>query len=160
MLIVSFFPPPRRPENIMLSFNGGKDCTALLHLLYAVLNRHSGCITHPRLLYVRAQTPFPEVETFVQSAMVYYRYPLAIIKQDSPQCNGDSAATSSGGQCTLPPNLIIYDGSIKSSLARLKEDAPNVKAIFLGTRSSDPWTGKLSLLYRTHITSKNSAGRV
>nr|CDS20212.1 fad synthase [Echinococcus granulosus] len=121
-------------EDIVLSFNGGKDCTVVLHLLFAVLNKATGSVgtKHPRLFYVRAQTPFPEVETFVQSVLVFYKYQPANIAH-----MGRSSADS---QMRPPSNLIVYDGTIKEGLARLKKESPNLKAVFVGTRFADPQT--------------------
>lgn len=50
---------------LMLSFNGGKDCTALLHIVLAV-KRYKGIVTPLRAVYFRPPNPFPEVEQFVQ----------------------------------------------------------------------------------------------
>ncbi|VDL98648.1 unnamed protein product, partial [Schistocephalus solidus] len=161
-------------ERVMLSFNGGKDCTALLHILFAVLNKSTLApsspslsrddsdenepsasdpvtFSHPRLLYVRARTPFPETEVFVQSVLRYYRYPSAAVKRRFLSCDwfGDFSALSvplsnDGPNATETSFLLIYEGPIKAGLARLKTDAPDVEAIFMGTRSSDPWAGELA----------------
>ncbi|VDM33709.1 unnamed protein product [Hydatigera taeniaeformis] len=122
-------------EDIILSFNGGKDCTVVLHLLFAVLNMATGSVgtlKHPHLFYVRAQTPFPEVETFVQSVLVFYKYQSPnIVHIDRTNANAKTRS---------PSNLIIYDGTIKEGLVWLKQDSPNLKAVFIGTRFADPWT--------------------
>jgi FAD synthetase len=55
------------PEEVCVSFNGGKDCSALLHLVYASWKKKK---TSPnqklRALYIRSLDPFPEMEQFVQ----------------------------------------------------------------------------------------------
>uniref|UniRef100_A0A0V0J1Y6 FAD synthase n=1 Tax=Schistocephalus solidus TaxID=70667 RepID=A0A0V0J1Y6_SCHSO len=163
----------------MLSFNGGKDCTALLHILFAVLNKSTLApsspslsrddsdenepsasdpvtFSHPRLLYVRARTPFPETEVFVQSVLRYYRYPSAAVKRRFLSCDwfGDFSALSvplsnDGPNATETSFLLIYEGPIKAGLARLKTDAPDVEAIFMGTRSSDPWAASTTVMMPT-----------
>lgn len=56
-----------------LSFNGGKDCTVLLHLLYAARQEYER--EHPletqkptriKTLYVAYANSFPEVDEFVE----------------------------------------------------------------------------------------------
>ncbi|VDN37672.1 unnamed protein product [Dibothriocephalus latus] len=157
----------------MLSFNGGKDCTALLHILFAVLNKSTVApsspsfssddsdeteltasapvaFSHPRLLYVRVRSPFPETEVFVQSVLRYYHYPSAAVKRRFLSCDwfGDFSVLSAplsnnGPNATETSFLLIYEGPIKAGLVRLKTDAPDVEAIFMGTRSSDPWAVEL-----------------
>ncbi|KAL5960705.1 FAD synthase [Taenia solium] len=125
-------------ENVILSFNGGKDCTVVLHLLFAVLNMVTGsmgALKHPRLFYVRAQTPFPEVETFVQSVLVFYKY--------QPPNIAHMSRSSADTRMKPLSNLIVYDGTIKEGLARLKHDSPNLRAVFVGTRFADPRTDEI-----------------
>ena len=54
-------------SEICICFNGGKDCTVLLHLLYAVVKKkfpeHQEKL---QSLYIQNRSPFPEVEKFVQ----------------------------------------------------------------------------------------------
>ena len=65
------------PEQICLAFNGGKDCTALLHFYAAFLdmkrkeNEKEGENSTERktgfkAMYIRKGNPFPEVEKFVE----------------------------------------------------------------------------------------------
>ena len=55
-----------------VSFNGGKDCSALLHLIHAAwtARRRSSFVSSQRLrlraLYIRGQDPFPEMEQFIE----------------------------------------------------------------------------------------------
>ncbi|XP_014674340.1 PREDICTED: FAD synthase-like [Priapulus caudatus] len=56
-------------EEVCLSFNGGKDCTVLLHLMHAVMQRrYPGNRAGMPLLYVRCDLPFPEVEQFIHES--------------------------------------------------------------------------------------------
>ncbi|XP_011305908.1 probable FAD synthase [Fopius arisanus] len=66
-------------DEIFLSFNGGKDCTAVLHLLASVfLSRGIQLLT---CLYVTGD-PFPEVDAFVEKASEYYN--LKVIRMKKP----------------------------------------------------------------------------
>ncbi|XP_040394672.1 FAD synthase isoform X1 [Cygnus olor] len=55
---------------LCVGFNGGKDCTALLHLVHAALERR-----YPerqeklQVLYIRTVSPFPELEQFIQATV-------------------------------------------------------------------------------------------
>ncbi|XP_076328751.1 FAD synthase-like isoform X2 [Tachypleus tridentatus] len=64
-------------SEICLSFNGGKDCTALLHLIHACLKRYN-------------------------------------------------------------LDLLILDGQMRTELQHMVMERPNIRAIFMGTRRSDP----------------------
>ena len=62
------------PERLLLSFNGGKDATVLLHLARAVY-AHAGLGT-PRCVYWDDPACFPEVAAFVEDAVQRYSLPL------------------------------------------------------------------------------------
>lgn len=56
-----------RPEEVCISFNGGKDCSALLHLVHAAWMKRAGQTSVKlRALYIRGQDPFPEMEQFIE----------------------------------------------------------------------------------------------
>ncbi|KAK7486668.1 hypothetical protein BaRGS_00022069 [Batillaria attramentaria] len=102
-------------EEICLGFNGGKDCTALLHLFHAVVQkRYPDRKGKLQALYIRSRLPFPEVELFVSNAC--QRYNLELIR---------------------------YEGRIKENLAALKQGHPGVKAVLMGTRKTDPYSDHL-----------------
>ncbi|XP_015120691.1 FAD synthase [Diachasma alloeum] len=66
-------------DEVILSFNGGKDCTAVLHLAASVfLLRGIHSLT---CLYVTGE-PFPEVDAFVEKASQYYN--LKVIRKKKP----------------------------------------------------------------------------
>lgn len=97
--------------NTCLSFNGGKDCTALLHLVHSLSRRFSTNNNEHRLAVFYAQLPdhFQEESDFVLETVK--RYNLDLLQYSA--------------------------GSLKDSLAQLKRDAPNIEAIFIGTRRDD-----------------------
>ncbi|XP_035727076.1 FAD synthase-like [Vespa mandarinia] len=66
-------------NEIFLSFNGGKDCTVVLHLAACICALRK--ISSPLCLYVAAD-PFSEVEAFVEEAANYYG--LELIRKEPP----------------------------------------------------------------------------
>ncbi|KAA0194363.1 Flavin adenine dinucleotide synthetase 1, partial [Fasciolopsis buskii] len=74
-------------DQIVIGFNGGKDCTALLHLVYAAIQKRSGVtnlddkdqilnnrdqnntVSLPRLMYIRSRSVFPELERFIRKTL-------------------------------------------------------------------------------------------
>jgi len=74
-------------EALAISYNGGKDCNVLVHLLAAVLRRLSSpCSSSslPRLpaLYVACAAPFAEVERFVAASVARYHLELRRVRSD------------------------------------------------------------------------------
>jgi FAD synthetase len=109
-----------RLEKVSLSFNGGKDCTVLLHLFAAALSRYLrvGSPTQPTMpkpiftIYVTHPNSFSEVDEFVNDTI--QRYNLDLVRIESP---------------------------IKQALLKYKELHPNIEAILVGTRRNDPHGG-------------------
>ncbi|KAJ2650772.1 3'-phosphoadenosine 5'-phosphosulfate sulfotransferase, partial [Coemansia sp. RSA 1285] len=112
------------PSHIALSFNGGKDCTALMHLVRAALykyNKEHNLSTTPLVaLYVLYKKAFPEVDDFVERSVV--RYDLDLVKVSGP---------------------------MKQGLQAFKDSHPEIKAIFVGTRGDDPHGERLQYFSKT-----------
>ncbi|XP_064634577.1 FAD synthase-like isoform X2 [Lineus longissimus] len=106
-------------SELCVSFNGGKDCTVILHLVYAALKKHYPDDTL-QAMYVQCRMPFPEVESFIQNSKQSYNL-----------------------------ELIELSGKIKDCLGRLKQDQPHIKAMFMGTRNTDPYSGHLGHFAKT-----------
>ncbi|KAG8835831.1 3'-phosphoadenosine 5'-phosphosulfate sulfotransferase [Serendipita sp. 399] len=128
-------------QGTAISFNGGKDCTVLLHLLAVVLwwrrsrslpeqvdctqgqwlgespSGPSSPQSRFKSLYVTCSSPFPEVEAFVDHCADSYSL--------------DLFRSHPGG---LP---------MKEALKQYKESRPEVKCILVGTRRGDPHGDKL-----------------
>ncbi|KAI7868790.1 hypothetical protein BDF14DRAFT_1790918 [Spinellus fusiger] len=99
-----------------LSFNGGKDCTVLLHLVTAVLSRLDKERKPLRTVFVTYPNPFPHVDTFVKVCV--HRYQL---------------------ECMAIP------GPMQGALQEfLDHSIPRPKAVFVGIRRNDPYAETLT----------------
>ncbi|XP_019885564.1 FAD synthase isoform X2 [Camponotus floridanus] len=86
-------------DEVFISFNGGKDCTVVLHLAATIAKLRN--ISPLLCLYVTADS-FPEVETFVESASQYYG--LEIIRKQRPIQSALSALLKE--RCNLKASLM------------------------------------------------------
>ncbi|GJN87083.1 hypothetical protein Rhopal_000028-T1 [Rhodotorula paludigena] len=132
--------------SVALSFNGGKDCTVLVHLLAAAILRHlhpahfptssarsppssssssssPASITLPPIptVYVRCPSPFPQVEAFVTLCATWYHLSLS--------------AVEGGMKLALQSYLDAHAHS---------HPAKPVKAILVGVRRNDPHGAQLT----------------
>lgn len=102
-------------EEVCVGFNGGKDCTVLLHLVYAVVKKkfpeYDGNL---KVLYIRSKLPFPEQEKFIQISRDRYKL-----------------------------EMVHLNGRIKDSLGDLQTQHPEIKAVVMGTRLTDPYCSEL-----------------
>lgn len=119
----------RSTEDLVISFNGGKDCTVLLHLYAAVLARRSrgdapgvyslsvsslpGALSHDiPAVYIFQPDPFDEVERFIATSADLYR--LGITR--------------------------VSTAGVKEGFQAFKEIRPSVSAILVGVRRTDPFS--------------------
>ena len=102
-----------RLAELSLAYNGGKDCLVLLILYLCALHRKGLTEVggHGRLqsVYIQAPDPFVEVEEFVAQTAKTYSL-----------------------------DLVEYAKPMKQAFADYLQDHPAVKAIFVGTRRTDP----------------------
>lgn len=98
-------------ENTCISFNGGKDCTAILHLVHSIAKKFIHNNNDHKIIAFYAQLPnhFDEESRFVKD--IVKRYNLKLMQYST--------------------------NSLKSSLFNLKDDIPDMEAIFIGTRNDD-----------------------
>uniref|UniRef100_A0A0N5AAI8 FAD synthase n=1 Tax=Syphacia muris TaxID=451379 RepID=A0A0N5AAI8_9BILA len=96
-------------EKIAVSFNGGKDCTVLLHLFRIAIDRKFGTKKRIQAIYINCHDSFPEISSFISETCGRYQI-----------------------------DLFEYPGPIKDGLQKLKENHPDISAIIMGSRSTDP----------------------
>jgi len=129
-------------EHLSLSFNGGKDCTVLLHIYAAVLHRQrqrgqeipsSSSATSSTIptIYIPMPSPFPEMESFIDSAAEEYKLDIFRVP----------CAEGSSGKKGMKEALDLY-----------QHVKPGVKAILIGIRRGDPFSDKLT---HTDMTDKD-----
>jgi len=127
--------PPRSPDQIALSYNGGKDCLVLLVIILACLARERpasaeappaaekrpngvgggpGFPDKLQAVYIVSRHPFSEVDDFVLSSAADYHLDIS--------------------RYALP---------MKQGLETFLADRPDMQAIFVGTRRTDPHGAKL-----------------
>ncbi|KAI0899549.1 putative FAD synthetase [Annulohypoxylon nitens] len=133
-----------RPEELSLSYNGGKDCLVLLILILASLpssvslqpsqppatqptTSPSSLTTPPppfprslQALYIRPHQPFVEVDDFVSATTEKYHLDLTTSNQ-----------------------------AMKPALTAYLRERPEVKAVFVGTRRTDPHGAALTFFDET-----------
>ncbi|KAI6183462.1 MoCF-biosynth domain-containing protein [Aphelenchoides bicaudatus] len=96
-------------DEIAVAFNGGKDCTALLHLLRTQIDKHYGPDTKIQAFHILCGEEFPEMTDFIRESARLYKLELHEL-----------------------------NGPMKIGLEQLKNRRPHIKAIFMGSRHSDP----------------------
>lgn len=134
----------RKQEQLSLSFNGGKDCTVLLHLYAAALSRRlpqTSTFSIPAV-YIPCASPFQELESFIHETVESYSLDLfstsqtAFVGNDTPYVGSplqDESPKRSGGGEMMRQALGVY-----------KDAFPQVQAILIGTRRTDPHGEHLS----------------
>ena len=97
-----------KPDEVVVCFNGGKDCIVMLHLIHSHFAKH---FPNDRLqaFYVREKNPFDEIEDFVDRTAKAYDL-----------------------------DMTKLEGPMKGALRKLLDDKPSLKACVLGTRNGDP----------------------
>lgn len=97
-------------DKTCISFNGGKDCTALLHLVHSTVRKlHQSQDCRLTAFYAQLPNHFEEESKFVEETVA--KYNLKLLRYS---CN-----------------------SLKESLRQLKAESPNTEVIFIGTRIDD-----------------------
>ncbi|NXW11892.1 FLAD1 synthase, partial [Fregetta grallaria] len=127
---------------LCVGFNGGKDCTALLHLVHAAVERRYPARWEKlQVLYIRIVSPFPEMEQFIQATIQRYG-----VESGGLLRRGVSSISRSCPSCLrrYKIQLCTVEGSIREALAQLKEQQPQLEAVLMGTRRTDPYSRTLT----------------
>nr|XP_058165769.1 FAD synthase isoform X2 [Dasypus novemcinctus] len=102
-------------SQLCVGFNGGKDCTALLHLFHAAVQRkRPDAQERLQILYIRSISPFSELEQFLQDTIKRYRL-----------------------------QVLQAEGDMKQALGELQARHPQLEAVLMGTRRTDPYSCSL-----------------
>lgn len=102
-------------EELIFCFNGGKDCTVLLDLLMRYLRQEGISSTDIPMLYIKSGDSFVEIDDFVERCVSTYRV-----------------------------QLVEYEGSLKEALTHMSADMPRIRAVFVGSRNTDPYCQNLA----------------
>ncbi|KAJ7628378.1 hypothetical protein FB45DRAFT_36816 [Roridomyces roridus] len=139
-------------EHVSISFNGGKDCTVLLHLYAGALARRlsSSEPTKPiPALYIAIPSPFPSLETFIEECARSYNLDLFQCRPPSERVESVVTPAASAGAdyiASAPKAVGKAKGAegMKQALQMYKDEFPSIDAILIGTRRSDPHGATLS----------------
>jgi FAD synthetase len=96
-------------QGLAFSFNGGKDCTVVLHLLRAVFAKKGLDNSEMLTVYFNNDNDFPELKEFMNSVTQEYGF-----------------------------NVQTVENGFKEGIKQLIKDHPKVKFFFMGQRKNDP----------------------
>ncbi|EPQ51939.1 adenine nucleotide alpha hydrolases-like protein [Gloeophyllum trabeum ATCC 11539] len=129
-------------DHVSISFNGGKDCTVLLHLYVGVLARRlSSRPSRIRAVYIPLPSPFSALEAFIdETARAYgldlYRCepPAEQPVESVPKTAANTPAVERGD----PVQRQKGGEGMRHALQLYKDRFPYIEAILVGTRKGDP----------------------
>jgi FAD synthetase len=132
-------------ESVSLSFNGGKDCTVLLHLYTAAIaHRLPECEPMKPIptLYIPAPSAFTTMEEFIADAAVTYNLNLFSCRDLEPQVS--TSANRTDLNSTTGSVGKAKGSGMREGLQLYKDCFPETTAILMGTRRTDPHGPNLS----------------
>ncbi|GAA5949423.1 hypothetical protein JCM3765_003404 [Sporobolomyces pararoseus] len=130
-------------NNLALSFNGGKDCTVLIHLLassllhlsspsFSTTTKATPSLPPIPTIYIRQPSPFPQEESFTSLCQSRYNLELSAVEGKS-----------------MKDSLREW---IEERKSRLGIENGEIKAVLVGTRRTDPHGAKLKAFDPTDPT--------
>ncbi|KIJ63684.1 hypothetical protein HYDPIDRAFT_41081 [Hydnomerulius pinastri MD-312] len=153
------------PNRVSISFNGGKDCTVLLHLYAAALARRSPPSTGPiPSVYIPVPSPFAELENFITESKLAYDLdlftctapsevplPVESVTPGIATPNGLQQSNGYIGSAAVarPVGKARGGEGMRRALQMYKEKYPQIEAILIGTRRSDPHGASLAYKNKT-----------
>ncbi|KAF8452539.1 hypothetical protein L210DRAFT_1030453 [Boletus edulis BED1] len=152
------------PDKVSISFNGGKDCTVLLHLYAAALARRTPLCTKPiPAVYIPVPSPFIELEDFIQESTKAYNLdllrssseseaPLPVESVTPGTATPDARKQRDGAASFFQPVGNARGGEgMRRALYLYKEKYPQIEAVLVGTRRSDPHGATLTYRNKTDV---------
>ncbi|KAI0967653.1 phosphoadenosine phosphosulfate reductase [Xylaria arbuscula] len=121
-------------REISISYNGGKDCLVLLIIILA-------CLAH-RLPPSNRDKPSQTPNGSSRSLYSPEKFQAVYIVSKHPFSEIDDFVASSSAEYHL--DVTRYELSMKEGLEAYLEERPDIKAIFVGTRRTDPHGEKLT----------------
>ncbi|KAF8805574.1 adenine nucleotide alpha hydrolases-like protein [Phlegmacium glaucopus] len=146
-------------DKVSLSFNGGKDCTVLMHLYAgAIAHRLTKCEPMKPIpaVYIPVPSPFPTLEDFIGDSTTKYNLELFSCRRSVSQVEGlptPTARTNPNSNIdrdtdhlTQPKPADKAKGGeyMRQALQMYKDHFPRITAILVGTRRTDPHGSNLS----------------
>lgn len=135
-------------EHVSLSFNGGKDCTVLLHLFAASLGRRGATSRPIPAVCIPVPSPFPQLEAFIDEAAKAYSLDLFHCPLPEPEQPVETVTAPATPSPSTPngnsrgyvgPRMKAKGGEgMKQALEIYKARFSHVDAILIGTRRGDP----------------------
>ncbi|XP_052867042.1 FAD synthase-like [Anopheles cruzii] len=110
-----------RPDELFVSFNGGKDCTVLLDIIHNMNRKEAKRI---KCIYVRPLNPFSEIEEFVEVCREHY---------------GISIATVTGGIKTALEAICQEDRQIKACIMGSRKTDPYCERLEPFKETDEGW---------------------
>ncbi|KAG0200331.1 3'-phosphoadenosine 5'-phosphosulfate sulfotransferase [Mortierella sp. GBA30] len=134
------------PQGISLSFNGGKDCTVILHLYIAVLYKlHGADLDTVLALSASSDTPHQQQHQLQQQQRHHpqrYPVPSIYVTHENPFGQVERFVDDEIERYNL--DLVRIPGPMKKALFDYHEmNNGAIKAIMVGTRRDDPHGGPL-----------------
>lgn len=127
------------PREISISYNGGKDCLVLLIIILACLAQPPTTIPNKNKPSEPSEMPKKKPSDPMSSPT---KFQAVYIVSPHPFSEIDDFVVASSAEYQL--DVTRYELGMKQGLAAYLAEHPNIKAIFVGTRRTDPHGERLT----------------